>query len=162
MTNELPDRCGDRARGRWSFWIDRGGTFTDVIGRAPDGTLHTTKVPSRSPAYQEAAVQGVRFLLQDPPTGGGTRPFRMDATIDRARFPAERVENIRIGTTVATNALLERAGARTLLVTTAGSATCWRSATRAALTSSPCASSSPTPSTPASWRPPSAFQPMAR
>jgi 5-oxoprolinase (ATP-hydrolysing) len=116
MTNELQESSG----GRWRFWIDRGGTFTDVIGRAPGGRLHTTKVPSRSPAYAEAAVEGVRFLLHQPPAAGGVRPFRWIETLDRTRFPAGQVEVLRMGTTVATNALLERQGARTLFVTTAG------------------------------------------
>jgi 5-oxoprolinase (ATP-hydrolysing) len=121
MTNELGDRDARPSdNARWRFWIDRGGTFTDVIGAAPGGALHTTKVPSRSPAYEEAAVEGMRFLLHAPPPEGGTRPFRWAPEIDRTRFPAEQVEVIRMGTTVATNALLERQGARTLLVTTAG------------------------------------------
>ena len=90
---------------RWSFWVDRGGTFTDVIGRDPDGIHHTLKLPSRSAAYDDAAVEAMRRLL-------GVSPD--------ARFPARRVEAIRVGTTVATNALLERTGARTLLVTTEG------------------------------------------
>ena len=89
----------------WSFWIDRGGTFTDVIGRAPDASLSTRKLLSASPAYGDAAVEGMRRLLNLPPD---------------APFPAHRVAAIRMGTTVATNALLERRGARTLLVTTQG------------------------------------------
>ena len=93
------------ASGLWSFWIDRGGTFTDVIGAAPDGALTTLKLPSASNAYPDAAVEGMRRLL-------GVAP--------NAPFPAARVAAIKIGTTVATNALLERAGARTLFVTTAG------------------------------------------
>ena len=89
----------------WEFWIDRGGTFTDVIGRTPAGELVTAKLLSASPAYEDAAVEGMRRLLQAPI---GTP------------FPAERVAAVRMGTTVATNALLERKGARTLLVTTQG------------------------------------------
>ena len=89
----------------WSFAIDRGGTFTDVIGRAFDGRETSLKLLSSSQAYADAAVEGMRRLL-------GAAPG--------APFPAERVETIRMGTTVATNALLERAGARTLFVTTAG------------------------------------------
>ena len=95
----------ERGEGRWSFWIDRGGTFTDVIGAAPDGETVTLKLPSMSPAYDDAGVEAMRRLLAAP---GG------------APFPAERVAAIRVGTTVATNALLERNGARTLLVTTRG------------------------------------------
>jgi 5-oxoprolinase (ATP-hydrolysing) len=94
-----------RSGRRWSFWIDRGGTFTDVIGLAPDGRHHTLKLPSRSPAYADPAVEAIRRLL-------GVAP-------DEA-FPTARVAAIRVGTTVATNALLERTGARTLLVVTAG------------------------------------------
>ena len=89
----------------WSFSIDRGGTFTDVIGRAPDVSVHTLKLLSSSPAYDDAAVEAMRRLLG------------ADAG---APFPAERVDAIRMGTTVATNALLERKGAKTLLVTTRG------------------------------------------
>ncbi len=89
----------------WQFWIDRGGTFTDVIGRAPSGELATAKLPSSSPAYEDAAVEGMRRLL-NAPAG--------------APFPAARVAAIKMGTTVATNALLERKGARTLLIVTEG------------------------------------------
>ncbi len=93
------------ASGLWSFWIDRGGTFTDVIGAAPDGILSTLKLPSASRDYPDAAVEGMRRLL---------------GVAADAPFPAARVAAIKIGTTVATNALLERVGARTLFVTTAG------------------------------------------
>ena len=89
----------------WSFWIDRGGTFTDVVARDPDGAEHTLKLLSQSPAYADAAVEAMRRLL-------GAQPDQP--------FPAERVEAIKMGTTVATNALLERKGAATLLVTTKG------------------------------------------
>ena len=95
----------ERGQERWSFWIDRGGTFTDVIGRAPGGALVTLKLPSQSPAYADAAVEAMRRLLEVDPG----QPF-----------PAARVAEIRVGTTVATNALLERAGAKTLLLTTRG------------------------------------------
>jgi 5-oxoprolinase (ATP-hydrolysing) len=91
---------------RWQFWIDRGGTFTDLVGRAPDGTLHTLKLLSENPEqYRDAAVAGIRRLL-------GLRP-------DEAITP-EQVDCVKMGTTVATNALLERKGERTLLVTTRG------------------------------------------
>ena len=94
------------AAGTWDFWIDRGGTFTDVIGRAPDGSLVAHKLLSEFPeAYSDAAVQGIRNLL-------GLAPG--------AAIPRERIGSIKMGTTVATNALLERAGARTVLVTTHG------------------------------------------
>lgn len=89
----------------WSFWIDRGGTFTDVIGRGPDGSELSLKLLSASPSYEDAAVEAMRRTL-------GAKPGEP--------FPAARVEAIKMGTTVATNALLERAGARTLFVTTQG------------------------------------------
>jgi 5-oxoprolinase (ATP-hydrolysing) len=92
-------------QGCWSFWIDRGGTFTDVIGRDGDGAEHTLKLLSSSPSYEDAAVEAMRRLLG------------ADAG---APFPADRVAAIKMGTTVATNALLERKGARTLFVTTEG------------------------------------------
>ncbi len=92
--------------GVWDFWIDRGGTFTDVIGRAPDGSLIAHKLLSEQPeAYRDAAVQGIRDLLG---LAAGTP------------IPYGRIGSIKMGTTVATNALLERKGARTLLVTTRG------------------------------------------
>src|SRR5438477_12707219 len=92
--------------GRWDFWIDRGGTFTDVVGRRPDGTLTAHKLLSENPeAYRDAAVQGIRDLLRLKPG---------------APIPAGRIGAVKMGTTVATNALLERKGERTLLVTTRG------------------------------------------
>ncbi|MFG1421121.1 hydantoinase B/oxoprolinase family protein [Roseixanthobacter liquoris] len=93
-------------RGTWEFWIDRGGTFTDIIGRRPDGSLVAHKVLSENPgAYRDAAVHGIRELLG----------LAADAPI-----PAGLVSAVKMGTTVATNALLERKGDRTLLVTTRG------------------------------------------
>lgn len=90
----------------WDFWIDRGGTFTDVIGRDPAGNLHARKMLSENPgAYRDAAVQGIRELL-------GLRAGEP--------IPAGAIGEVRMGTTVATNALLERKGDRTLLVTTKG------------------------------------------
>jgi len=90
----------------WEFWIDRGGTFTDVIGRRPDGKLVTHKLLSENPeAYADAAVAGIRRLL-------GLAP---DEPI-----PAAQVGAVKMGTTVATNALLERKGERTLLLVTKG------------------------------------------
>ena len=90
----------------WDFWIDRGGTFTDIIGRKPDGTLVAHKLLSENPeAYRDAAVHGIRTLL-------GLK--RGDA------LPSGAIGAIKMGTTVATNALLERKGERTLLVTTKG------------------------------------------
>lgn len=91
---------------RWQFWIDRGGTFTDIVARRPDGSITTAKLLSENPEqYRDAAVAGIRRLLDLPP----------DALIT-----PERVECVKMGTTVATNALLERKGERTLLVTTRG------------------------------------------
>ncbi len=90
----------------WDFWIDRGGTFTDVIGRDGDGRLHARKLLSENPqAYRDAAVAGIRDLL-------GLRAGES--------IPPGRIGEVRMGTTVATNALLERKGERTLLVTTKG------------------------------------------
>ncbi len=91
---------------RWQFWIDRGGTFTDIIGRAPGGDLRTLKLLSDSPEqYADAAVEGIRRLL-------GLQPGQA--------ITPEQVDGVKMGTTVATNALLERKGDRTLLVTTQG------------------------------------------
>jgi 5-oxoprolinase (ATP-hydrolysing) len=91
---------------RWQFWIDRGGTFTDVVGKRPDGTLVTHKLLSENPEqYKDAAVAGIRHLL-------GLKP-------GEAVTP-ELVECVKMGTTVATNALLERKGEPTLLITTKG------------------------------------------
>jgi 5-oxoprolinase (ATP-hydrolysing) len=85
---------------RWQFWVDRGGTFTDIVARHPDGRLLTHKLLSENPArYSDAAVAGVRELL------------------DGSEDP---IEAVRMGTTVATNALLERKGERTVLVVTRG------------------------------------------
>ncbi|MFH1796714.1 MAG: hydantoinase B/oxoprolinase family protein [Pseudomonadota bacterium] len=90
----------------WDFWIDRGGTFTDVIGRAPDGSLHPRKLLSENPeAYSDAAVQGIRDLL-------GLKTGEP--------IPAGLVGDVKMGTTVATNALLERKGDRVLLLVTKG------------------------------------------
>src|SRR5580693_7747074 len=92
--------------GTWDFWIDRGGTFTDVVARRPDGALVAHKLLSENPeAYRDAAVQGIRDLL-------GLKPGEP--------IPAGRIGAVKMGTTVATNALLERKGERTLLVTTRG------------------------------------------
>ncbi|MGL5446440.1 MAG: hydantoinase B/oxoprolinase family protein [Rhabdaerophilum sp.] len=92
--------------GAWDFWIDRGGTFTDVIGRDPAGNLHQKKMLSENPrSYRDAAVQGIRELI-------GLQPGE--------KFPKGVVHEVRMGTTVATNALLERKGEPTVLVTTRG------------------------------------------
>jgi 5-oxoprolinase (ATP-hydrolysing) len=91
---------------QWQFWIDRGGTFTDIVARQPDGSLTTHKLLSENPErYKDAATQGIRDLLGIP-TG--------------EPIPAEQVAAVKMGTTVGTNALLERKGERTLLAITKG------------------------------------------
>jgi 5-oxoprolinase (ATP-hydrolysing) len=96
----------NRTTGSWDFWIDRGGTFTDVIGRRPDGHLVTQKLLSENPeAYTDAAVEGIRRLL---------------GLASAEPIPAASIGAVKMGTTVATNALLERKGDRTLLLITKG------------------------------------------
>lgn len=93
----------------WQFWVDRGGTFTDIVARRPDGRLLTHKLLSDNPTrYADAAVAGVRELLGADGADGGVG------------VESASVDAVRMGTTVATNALLERKGERTLLVTTRG------------------------------------------
>ena len=90
----------------WQFWIDRGGTFTDIVARKPDGSLLTHKLLSENPGvYDDAAVQGIRELL---------------GVVPGAPLPASLIDSVKMGTTVATNALLERKGDRTVFVTTRG------------------------------------------
>ena len=92
--------------GAWDFWIDRGGTFTDIVARDPDGDLHTAKLLSENPEqYEDAALHGIRRFLGLAPT---------------AAIPVGRVASVKMGTTVATNALLERKGDPVVLVTTRG------------------------------------------
>jgi len=92
--------------GGWEFWVDRGGTFTDIVAKRPDGTLVTCKLLSEDPArYPDAAVEGIRRLLGVP----ANQPI-----------PSGRIAAVKMGTTVATNALLERKGEPTVLVVTAG------------------------------------------
>ena len=96
----------DQSPRSWEFWIDRGGTFTDVIGRRPDGKLVTHKLLSENPeAYTDAAVAGIRHLL---------------GLVPGEAIPASLVGAVKMGTTVATNALLERKGDRALLLITKG------------------------------------------
>ena len=96
---------GERSE-RWQFWVDRGGTFTDLVGRRPDGTLVTKKLLSENPEqYKDAAVAGIRQLL---------------GVAADAPLPTERIEAVKMGTTVATNALLERKGEATVLFITRG------------------------------------------
>lgn len=93
-------------RSEWQFWIDRGGTFTDVVARRPDGSLKTYKLLSENPAqYRDAAVECIRRLLG----AGRNEPI-----------PVEQIGAVKMGTTVATNALLERKGEPTVLITTRG------------------------------------------
>lgn len=88
--------------GRWQFWIDRGGTFTDVVGRSPEGRLVTAKLLSDNPEhYSDAALAGIRRVLG----------VAMDEPM-----PVDRIEVVKLGTTVSTNALLERKGEPTVLV----------------------------------------------
>ncbi|MGB0571816.1 MAG: hydantoinase B/oxoprolinase family protein [Alphaproteobacteria bacterium] len=102
MTGDEPIRAAER----WHFWIDRGGTFTDIVGRVPDGSLRTHKLLSENPEhYADAAVQGIRDLLGL--AAGGA-------------IPAGLIGAVKMGTTVATNALLERKGDRTVLAITRG------------------------------------------
>ncbi|MCO5146465.1 MAG: 5-oxoprolinase, partial [Aquamicrobium sp.] len=97
---------GQGGTGLWDFWIDRGGTFTDVIGRDPQGALHPLKLLSENPeAYEDAAIEGIRRLV-----GAASSDL----------LPAAPIGTVRMGTTVATNALLERKGERTALLITSG------------------------------------------
>ncbi|MEM7687227.1 MAG: hydantoinase/oxoprolinase N-terminal domain-containing protein, partial [Pseudomonadota bacterium] len=90
----------------WQFWVDRGGTFTDIVGRKPDGGIVLHKLLSENPEqYRDAAVQGIRELL---------------GLAKGEPIPAGTIEAVKMGTTVATNALLERKGDRTLLLITEG------------------------------------------
>jgi 5-oxoprolinase (ATP-hydrolysing) len=92
--------------GRWQFWIDRGGTFTDVVARRPDGTIATHKLLSENPErYADAALAGIRHFLR---------------VKEGAPIPSAAIEAVKMGTTVATNALLERKGERTALFVTRG------------------------------------------
>ena len=100
MTNDTPDTAG------WQFWIDRGGTFTDIVASAPDGRLVTHKLLSENPErYEDAALQGVRDLL---------------GRSGDDEYPSSTIDAVKMGTTVATNALLERKGDRTALFITRG------------------------------------------
>ena len=91
---------------KWQFWIDRGGTFTDIVAQRPDGQLLVYKLLSENPGrYDDALIQGIRDLLG----------LAADEPI-----PAEQIATVKMGTTVATNALLERKGDRTLLIITQG------------------------------------------
>src|SRR3954462_173998 len=101
MTSQAP-----ATPSRWQFWIDRGGTFTDIVAKRPDGTLATHKLLSENPEqYRDAALAGIRHFL-------GVAPGEA--------FPVEKIEALKMGTTVATTALLERKGEATVLFVTRG------------------------------------------
>ncbi len=104
MTGSDRDEVGNE--GLWQFWVDRGGTFTDLVARSPAGSISTLKLLSENPGqYDDAAVEGIRRTLEVAPGSS---------------IPAARIGAIKMGTTVATNALLERTGDRTLLLVTRG------------------------------------------
>ncbi|MHA1559310.1 MAG: hydantoinase B/oxoprolinase family protein [Alphaproteobacteria bacterium] len=91
--------------GQWDFWIDRGGTFTDIVARSPSGTLSSSKLLSESASYPDAAIEGMRRVL-------GLGPGQP--------IPSDRIGTVKMGTTIATNALLERKGDRVVLLITRG------------------------------------------
>src|SRR5438876_11039070 len=99
--------CAKRSpMAKWQFWIDRGGTFTDVVARRPDGSIVTHKLLSENPErYRDAALAGIRQLL---------------GVTQGAPIPGGDIEAVKMGTTVATNALLERKGDPTVLLITRG------------------------------------------
>ncbi|MGE3247269.1 MAG: hydantoinase B/oxoprolinase family protein, partial [Beijerinckiaceae bacterium] len=106
MTVQKTRQKKPKSNAAWDFWIDRGGTFTDVVGRDPTGRLHVAKKLSENPgAWRDAAVAGIRDLLGLPPG---------------AAVPPGRIATIKMGTTIATNAFLERKGEPVLLLTTKG------------------------------------------
>ena len=91
---------------KWKFWIDRGGTFTDLVARKPDGSILIDKLLSEnSEVYKDAAIAGIKKILN----------LKKDEKI-----PIDKIASVKMGTTVATNALLERKGDRTLLLITKG------------------------------------------
>src|SRR3981189_1850510 len=103
--NEHQSSHTDRDQ-QWQFWVDRGGTFTDIVARRPDGNLVAHKLLSENPArYRDAAAAGGRALL---------------GIAEGDPVPSELVEAVRMGTTVATNAMLERKGEPTVLLVTKG------------------------------------------
>jgi 5-oxoprolinase (ATP-hydrolysing) len=96
----------DQNNQHWQFWIDRGGTFTDIVARRPDGSMRVHKLLSENPSrYVDAPIQGIRELM---------------GVADDQPIPSGQIAAVKMGTTVATNALLERKGDRTLLITTQG------------------------------------------
>jgi len=101
----MPKKPLKHGHDKWEFWVDRGGTFTDIVALQPDGQMLTHKLLSESPGYRDAAIQGIRDILKIP---------------SGDNLPIEKIAAVKMGTTVATNALLERTGEPTLLVTTRG------------------------------------------
>ena len=98
--------AGGENDGKWEFWIDRGGTFTDVVARRPDGEIVVHKLLSENPdLYRDSSVQGIKDVL---------------GVSGDAQIPVNSIAAVKMGTTVATNALLEREGERTLLAITRG------------------------------------------
>ena len=90
----------------WQFWIDRGGTFTDIVAQNPNGSIVIDKLLSENPqAYKDAAIAGIKRILGLNITD---------------KIPTNKISSVKMGTTVATNALLERKGDRTLLLITEG------------------------------------------
>ncbi|MFN7657141.1 MAG: hydantoinase/oxoprolinase N-terminal domain-containing protein, partial [Dolichospermum sp.] len=90
----------------WEFWIDRGGTFTDIVAKSPDGKLQIHKLLSENPErYTDAAIEGIRQIL---------------GISDQEAIPSQEIAVVKMGTTVATNALLEKKGDRTVLIITKG------------------------------------------
>lgn len=106
VRNFVTGQTTENTDGKWQFWIDRGGTFTDIVAKRPDGILETRKFLSENPqAYEDAALHGIRRFLKLP---------------DNAPIPSEHISAVKMGTTVATNALLEKKGERTALLITKG------------------------------------------
>ncbi len=104
----------------WHFWIDRGGTFTDIVAQTPSGELITRKLLSENPGlYQDAAVAGMRAIFMEH-----------DGLAADAPFPAHKITAVKMGTTVATNALLTRRGTPTLFAVTEGHADALRIGTQ--------------------------------
>ena len=96
----------NKKKEKWNFWIDRGGTFTDVLARDPNGNIHAKKILSDNPTlYDDPILEGIRQILN---------------LKSSTQIPNYLIEELRIGTTVATNALLTRTGSKTALFITKG------------------------------------------
>jgi len=99
------DNDNEQGNGCWQFWIDRGGTFTDIVAKQPNGTLIVRKYLSQQPSlYEDAAIYGIRQILQLTP---------------EQSIPSHIINSVKMGTTVATNALLEHKGEKTVLANAA-------------------------------------------